>query len=545
MPPRARLRLAASTALERQLEFAGEDALRRMAVRCELEARRVPRDAMCSEAWLMETVTGVRGRDADRSSSLVGAAVAMDLAALALRFSSRAPLRSSDLPGGAVTLVEAARQLGVTPRSLQRWRRQGLACVRVHTARGPRSGLSGEAVAWCKERLLTHVKARRRDASRGERLSQVVVHEAAAGGSLHAVARRVAAATGVSVATARRAVATAERKGSVGKLARRAILSAARRALAWRAWRRGAPLETLAAELGRDTATTLRAVRRERRDRLRTLRLESKPLPTFNRVDAEATLLAPRSVRTDLPVEPWPARAGAFLSAFRERPGHDRPQASDVQRLVALRFLLWKSAAEVRTLHGSDPGAAVDRAETLLRWAARLRLALVERALPGAVGRLRAMRGGRLEGLPPASMRRAISAAVLAACRAVDHAMENEMAMERPRLAMLAAMEVERLLAGAAWLRPGTAGREAEVEISESLRERCVPWCGMVPLRDDLAASARVSGHRGAALLVRRMGWDGRAPETPEQVAAAARLDLREAGRRTAEAFRALRGAAG
>lgn len=545
MPPRARLRLAASAALERQLEFAGEDAIRRMATRCERAARQVARDAMCSEAWLMETVTGVRGRDADRSSSLVGAAVAMDLAALALRFSSRAPLQTSDLPGGAVTLVEAARQLGVTPRSLQRWRRQGLACVRVHTPRGPRSGLSGEAVAWCRERLLNHVKARKRDPSRGERLAQEVAREATAGGSLHAVARRVAAATGVSVATARRAVASAERKGSVARLERRASIGAARRALAWRAWRRGAPLETLATELGRDTATTMRAVRRERRDRLRTLRLDSKPLPTFARADAEATLLAPRCVRADLPVEPWPAMAEAFLHAFRERPGHDRPQATDVQRLVALRFLLWKSAAEIRTLHGSDPGAAVDRVETLLRWAARLRLALVERALPGAIGRLRALRGGRLEGLPPASMRRAISAAVLSACRAVDHAMENEMAMERPRLARLAAMEVERLLAGAAWLRPGTAGREAAVEIPDSLRDRCVPWCGVVPLRDDLAASAQASRHPGAALLVRRMGWDARAPGTPEQVAAAAGLDLRMAARRTAEAFRALRGTAG
>ncbi|NBX25997.1 MAG: hypothetical protein EBQ99_08120 [Planctomycetes bacterium] len=545
MPPRARLRLAASAALERQLEFAGSDAVRRMALRTERAAREVRRDATFSEAWLMETVTGIRSRDADASDTLVGAAVAMDLAALAMRFSSRVPMRPSEWPGGAVTLAEAARQLGVSPRSLQRWRREGLACIRVATPRGTRSGLSGEALAWCRERLLGHVKARRRDPARRERLAQAVLREAAGGGSLHAVARRAASVSGASVATARRAVAAAERRGSIDRLGRRASIGPARRHALWRAWRRGVPLEALAAALGRDPATALRAVRRERRDRLRALRLEARPLPTFGRSDAEATLLAPRAVRQDLAVDPWPVLAAAFLHRFRVQPGHDRPQRSDAQRLVALRFLLWKAAAEARTLRGSDPGPAVDRVETSLRWAARLRLALVERAMPGAIDRVRAMRGGRLQGLPPASMRRAMVAAAQAACRAVDHAMEHELAMERPRLAALAALEVERLLAGAGWLRPGTAGREVEVELPASLRDRCVPWAGAVPLRDDLAASALAFRHAGAALLVRRMGWDGRAPSSPAQAAEAQGLDPRMAARRTAEAFRALRGVVG
>jgi hypothetical protein len=142
-------------------------------------------------------------------------------------------------------------------------------------------------------------------------------------------------------------------------------------------------------------------------------------------------------------------------------------------------------------------------------------------------------------------MRRAIAAAVQAACRAVVHATDHELAMERPRLASLAALEVERGLAGAVWLRPGTAGREAAVELPANLRDRCVPWSPVVPLRDDLAASALTLQHPGAALLVRRMGWDGKAPASPRQAAEAACLDVRVAARRTAEAFRALRGGAG
>lgn len=545
MPPRARLRLAASAALERQLEFAGPEALRRMALRAERACREMSRDGMRSEAWLVETLTGVRSRDADRTPTLVGAAVAMDLAAIAMRLSCREPLRPAELPGGAVTLAAAARELGVTARSLQRWRRQGLATVRLATARGPRTGLSAEALAWCRATLLGHVATRRRDPARRQRLAEAVVAEAASGGSLHAVARRAAQRSGMSVATARRVVAQAERRGEIGAMRRRGTVAPQGRAAAWRAWRRGVPLEALAVSLGRDAASALRLVRRERRDRLRALRIDAAPLPTFHRPDAEGTLLAPRPVRSGLPAAAWPASAADFLSMFRPQAGHDRPQAADAQRLVALRFLLWKAGTEARSLRGSDPGAAVDRVETLLRWAARLRLALVERALPGAIDRLRAMRGGRLEGLPPASMRRAIAVAVASSGRAVDQALGSDLALERPRLSSLAGLEVERSLAGAAWLRPGTAGREAAVELPTDLRDRCVPWAGVVPLRDDLAASALASRHAGASLLVRRMGWDGQAPATPAQAAAAAGLDVRIAARHIAEAFRGLRGTGG
>ena len=87
MPPRARLRLSAAARLDRQLEFAGAEALARNALRAERLAREIPRDALVSEAWLVERLTGVRSRDADTTDALVGQAVAMDCAALALRWS--------------------------------------------------------------------------------------------------------------------------------------------------------------------------------------------------------------------------------------------------------------------------------------------------------------------------------------------------------------------------------------------------------------------------------------------------------------------------
>ena len=173
MPPRARLRLAASQRLARELEFAGEPALRRIALAAEAASREVSRDGLLSEAWLFERLTGVRSRDAEPAPTLVGQAVAMDLAALALRMSERAPLESRELPGGAMSLAEASRRLGVTARSLQRWKRHGLAMVRVQARGGSRTALSGEAVAWCRGALLPRARVGTRDPARRERLARM------------------------------------------------------------------------------------------------------------------------------------------------------------------------------------------------------------------------------------------------------------------------------------------------------------------------------------------------------------------------------------
>ena len=541
MPPRARLRLTPIVQLERQLEFAGAEAVRRIVKAAEAATREVDRDGLLSEAWIVERLTGVKSRDAERATVLVGQAVAMDLSALALRLSERAPLQPSDLPGGAVTLVHGANDLGVTVRSLQRWRRQGLAMVRVRTPAGVRTALSGKALSWCRERLLGSVASRRRDPVRRASVMAVAATEARAGETLHAVARRVAKKAGVSVASARRMIAAAERKGVVPTLRRRETVQPSARRAAWRAWRRGTELLPVAQSIARSEAATLRLVRRERRDRLRALRLGASPLATFTRADAADTLLAPRAVRSGLAVEPWPVEARAFLRRFPPAAQGERTTPADAQRLVALRYLLWHAALEVGTLRGSDPGERLDPVETRLRWAARLRLTLIERALPGALGRLQSMRGGPLQGLPPAALRRAIVAAVHAAGTAVDEAMAGELSIERPRLAALAGAVVERSLAGAVWLRPGTAGRDAEVSLPESLRERSVAWCAVLPLRDDLAAAAVADNDPGAQLLTLRFGWQGEAPRTAAEAATQLRIDPRRAAMTTAQAFRRLR----
>ncbi len=541
MPPRARLRLSAVARLERQLEFASAEAVRRTVLRAERLVRQMQPEALFSESWLVRSLTGVRTRDADEESTMVGQALVWDVAALAHRLSARAPLSPASLSGGCVWLEQAARLLGVTARSVQRWRRRGLASLQVMDGDRIRTAVSGEALAWFMREVAPTREPVRRDPARQRRRIELAAEESHGGGSLQQVARRVAARAGVSLATARRAVAAAERQGRLAGPARRPRVSAARRAAAWRAWRRGVSLQSIATRLSRSEAATLRLVRRERRDRLRTLRTGVAPMATFARGDASATLLAPASVRQGLCHEPWPLRARAFLDRFERADGPGASVVADVQRLVALRYLLWRADRDGRAIRGSDPGPAVDEVETLLRWAARLRLTLVERALPGAVARLRQVRGGPLATLSNASLRRACLQCVQAAAEAVEEAMANDQTTARVRLQSLAAMAVERRVAKAAWLRPGTASTDADAALPADLRESCVPWVDLAPLRDDLAAPARSSSLAGARLLVLRQGWTGEVPRSPRDVAAAAGIDARSAAQQMARAFRSLR----
>lgn len=541
MPPRARLRLSAVARLERQLEFASAEAVRRTALRAERAVRQMQPDALFSESWLVRSLTGVRTRDADEETTMVGQALVWDVAALAHRLSARAPLPPASLAGGCVWLEQAARRLGVTTRSVQRWRRRGLATVQVMDGDRIRTAVSGETLAWFMREVAPAREPVRRDPASQRRRIELVSEASRGGGSLQQVARRVASRAGVSMSTARRAVAAAERQGRLAGPARRARVSAARRAAAWRAWRRGASLTSIATRLSRSDAATLRLVRRERRDRLRALRTGVAPMPTFTRGDALATLLAPVSVRQDLCHEPWPTRARAFLDRFERADGPGAPVSADAQRLVALRYLLWRADRDARAIRGSDPGPAVEEVEALLRWAARLQLTLVERALPGAVARLRQVRGGPLATLSGASLRRACLQCVQASVEAVQEAMANDQATARVRLQSLAAMAVERRVGTAAWLRPGTASTDADATLPADLRESCVPWTDLAPLRDDLAASARGSTLAGARLLVRRQGWTGEAPRSPRDLAAEVGIDPRRAAQQMARAFRSLR----
>ncbi len=549
------------------MEYANVDVLRRMAMHAQQLARSIDPDQLFSESWLIEQVTGVRSRGADTTASLVGSAVIDDLAALAIRFTDRAPIDSALAPGGAFTLEQTAKKLGVGVRSIQRWRRFGLISMRFQFGRTRRIGCAGAVIEWFEKRhpeLLTKVK---RPAPTQQARQKLLTHArviAAGGGTLNVAAVELARAEKTTVPVARRALEQLEKNGSISPLKRRIVLNESKAGLAWRSWMRGVDLNTIARRVGQTRVSVLRTIAKQRLRRIQACLKPVVPLATFQRVDATETLLAPMEVRQHLAHGAWPTQPRDFLAAFAPvSQARKNMVAIDGMQLTALRFLLWQ--AEQVMFNAGTPTKTVsnkkssrklvatkaspisnteslwinlDRCETALRWAARIRLTLVQRSVGEALGRLQAMAGEPLVSLHNARMCQAIEIALESASAILDQCMQIPASDRAIRLGSLAAAFAEKT-AVKHWKSHARPAPDERVELSPALQSQCVPWLCVAPLRDDLS-QAKAPPSIGGALLSLRYGWKGETPHTMHDAAQLLGLHPQRAAIMAADMFRKL-----
>ena len=549
------------------MEYANVDVLRRMAMHAQQLARSIDPDQLFSESWLIEQVTGVRSRGADTTASLVGSAVIDDLAALAIRFTDRAPIDSALAPGGAFTLEQTAKKLGVGVRSIQRWRRFGLMSMRFQFGRTRRIGCAGAVIEWFEKRhpeLLTKVK---RPAPTQHARHKLLTHAkaiAAGGGTLNAAAVELARAEKTTIPVARRALEQLEKNGSISPLKRRIVLNESKAGLAWRSWMRGVDLNTIARRVGQTRVSVLRTIAKQRLRRIQACLKPVVPLATFQRVDATETLLAPMEVRQHLAHGAWPTQPRDFLAAFAPvSQARKNMVAIDGMQLTALRFLLWQ--AEQVMFNAGTPTKTVsnkkssrklvatkaspisnteslwinlDRCETALRWAARIRLTLVQRSVGEALGRLQAMAGEPLASLHSARMCQAIEIALESASAILDQCMQIPASDRAIRLGSLAAAFAEKT-AVKHWKSHARPAPDERVELSPALQSQCVPWLCVAPLRDDLS-QAKAPPSIGGALLSLRYGWKGETPHTMHDAAQLLGLHPQRAAIMAADMFRKL-----
>ena len=567
MARRPRFRTEAASNLLSQVEYANVDVLRRMAMHAQQLARSIDPDQLFSESWLIEQVTGVRSRGADTTASLVGSAVIDDLAALAIRFTDRAPMDAALAPGGAFTLEQTAKKLGVGVRSIQRWRRFGLISMRFQFGRTHRIGCAGAVIEWFEKRhpeLLTKVK---RPAPTQQARHKLLTHAkviAAGGGTLNAAAVELARAEKTTVPVARRALEQLERNGSISPLKRRIVLNESKAGLAWRSWMRGVDLNTIARRVGQTRVSVLRTIAKQRLRRIQACLKPVVPLATFQRVDATETLLAPMEVRQHLAHGAWPTQPRDFLAAFAPvSQARKNMVASDGMQLTALRFLLWQAeqiifnagattksvsnkkssrkivASKASTISNTESlWVDLDRCETALRWAARIRLTLVQRSVGEALGRLQAMAGEPLVSLHSARMCQAIEIALESASAILDQCMQNPPSDRAIRLGSLAAACAEKT-AVKHWKSRARPAQDERVELSSALQSQCVPWLCVAPLRDDLS-HAKAPPSIGGDLLSLRYGWKGETPHTMNDAAQLLGIHPRRAAIMAADMFRKL-----
>ncbi|MBX3372565.1 MAG: helix-turn-helix domain-containing protein [Phycisphaeraceae bacterium] len=419
MARQARFEQEAIARLEAELQYAPSDVLLRIAEHAESLIATIEPAQVYPSGWVVFRLTGFRS---DRADALLGGrSLVRDLGVLVLRLSARARV---DAIGDRepLTLTEVARRLGVSAKTVQRLRREGLVC---HTLVDPVSGASRvvcfrDAMARFRARSEARLSAAARFTRLSDESIDLVRREArrlaAAGLSLNQAALRIAQREGRAHETMRRLLRDLDaREGCFGggKPLRARDLEFIRRAR-----RRGVGVSALAVRFRRTTATIRRADARARGHALARIDIPCVVLPTFTLVDAETIILAPRSVAEHLderlPVED----VLVLLDAADRAAAPDEPALDQV--LAASHLLRWRARTALAAL-ATWPGArAVDRIETDLRWAGQLRARAITMLLPVALGRLPLGLGLRPAVLPGELLAGLVGAVIGMVCREAD-----------------------------------------------------------------------------------------------------------------------------
>lgn len=509
--------------LGEQLRFGSRRTLLRHLDRIEELAVQIEDDGVYPEDFVVFRVSGYRP-ETSAGRMLAGAALRGDLSALAERLSESAGLTEADLGEGCETVATLMDRWGVTRKTIERYRRLGLVARRVDLGSGRRALVFGRAVVEAFERRHTERLGRaarftRVSGAEAERMARRAArYRARLGWSLNRVAHRLASRTGRSPEGVRQLLRRADRGRADPVFPEPGPPTARERLLAVRAVRRGVEPALLARRWGRRKSAVLRALHEGRADLLRSLELPDGSSPD----PGPAVHAAP--AREGLGVDA-PGDLGGLISRMRERAA---PVAVEERaRAAAYRALVGAAGARIAALPpASAAGPDLDEIETMLRWAAMLKVCLVASQLRLGIDTLEQRLGGPLESLAPARA----SELAMGLIGVIGEGVDRFDPSRGGRLAAPVSLALGRWCArvpdAAHAAEPGRAARRMPAGVpAPDWTRRVAPWQAW------LACDPRVPGMLARlapderALLERRFGLDGSAPET--LAAVAARLGLR------------------
>jgi len=555
MPRSLEFRTAAIGDLHRQLAYAPEEArLRQMhaaeALLEEIGLSLGVDDGGGSAHPLHTVIWRITGYRPDRSVGadelLVGEALCADLAVLIQRLSETLTLKDDDRAGGAETIDAVADRLGVTVRTVQRWRRLGLALHWIRFDDGePTLGCYRACIDAFQRRTLTAPSARRGrkdlDAERRVAIVEDARREAATSGKgVSVVAESIAPRHDRSPDAVRRLLVRHDRDAAEPIFAPRGPEPTRLRRIVERAWRWGIPASRIARHCGRSEPAIHRQLMLARRDRLLALPLEWVELPTFGIDEAESIILNAPAAREDLGRLLPGSDAHATLAAIRARTSvdDDRQEA----RLAASGLLRRRAAGAMAALRLErvPSAASLDAVETDLRWALQLLLTSVADELPRAIRRGEGSAGRPAERLSGESLRRLIQIAIAVAAETLIRL--DPTRRQRPSRRIV--LEMDKAIARSGWEE--RRGRAIAVVPASAAMEMdpCSdlwPWQSAIDLPPRWPQrESTLTPPRRAALRLRH-GLDGTAPMSVEAIAR--QIDIRpaHAARLVHEAESALR----
>ena len=395
--------------------------------------------------WVIYRMTGIDSASEGAPTSVEGEALLPELVALIEDMSRTLGPLPFD-PSRDLSVDESARRLGVSSRTLRRWRPRGLPVLRFEGgAGGPRVGIRRDQLAWFTEIHRPQVERARRhrvvDPAEAETIRRRFSEGRANGLGESEAIRAVARASKRSDSTVRRLAGLDRRKDAVltGRTAQDR-----RRRLIVRGFDRAVPIEEMAIRVDRNPRTVHRIVLEGRRDRLRGLP-ESILVPAgVERTDAGRVF----GVAGQLDLRCRNEARGtleAWLADVRTERGTDSESAR--QWMAAMHFALWRARRHAEEMLVADRSPTVDRVDAVesdLRWWALLRERSVRSGLASGLQRLEQSLGREIEALPIPRIRELLDRLIVTTAavvdgfdperRVLDHTLERACALAASRM---------------------------------------------------------------------------------------------------------------
>lgn len=573
------IKLGAVRELWKQQRYSPPEALRRQVERIEKLSGEIERTGTYPAEWVVYRVTGYRpDMSGVLSEPLPGAQLMADLPALAERLSAAAGFTWAEcVRAGGIGMDALATRWSVSRKTVERGRASGLVARRVLGPGGrPQLVYMPATVKHHEERHRHGLEkagefSRISAADRERMLARAARYRRILGLSAHESAQRIAPKFGRSVEAVRQLIvrelgAQPGAPSRPGEEERRA---------AWRDWRRGADFAAIAKAMGhgRSREDARRAVRIERARLLRGL-VASGALGGLSLAAHPSPIKPPASdpARTGLGA-PGQTDLLAFIS--NARPWHVPLAYEERARGAAYQGLRAWARGAIAKLDPNNPAAAeLDRIETALRYASRLKAELVRSQLPLMLQTLESALGARLEDLPAmtsARLRELVMAALAAVGEAVDGfhppaPSSRERGALAGRLAAPVTLGVTRIATHAAVAIVGSStGKRAQAILTTGVElpdwtMHVSPWQDWLDMPREVLQPPqepapetpeprRATGKRPSMpeMLAARYGWSGAPPMTLQEIAAhlgvssRAVADLEQAARRIAAAMGAPR----
>ncbi len=403
-----------------ELCFASKPTLLRHLARLDELAPNIDPQGIFPEDWIIFRVTGYRKEIAE-PALIPGRALLGDLSALAERLSEAATLTKDDVGPDAYTIGDLMDRWGVSRKTIDRYRRLGLIARRIDEGRGVRTlAFLPSAVEWFEhtnaERLGKAAQFTRSDTHEIQRIERWArTYRQRFQWSRSRTAARIAQRTGRCHEGVRKMLLRIDRETNPPIFSEPGPPSTREQLVSLRAYNRGVSTGTIAKRYKRNAPVVRRAINIARHDIL----IDCVPsLPEGMLAVLDTACLQTKPAREGL-VVPRVVELNALIAMMRHRPAsvvyEERSRAQAYRILVAQAYENFKQLSPTNL-----SGVHLDEVETALRWASKIKVALMASELHLVLMTIENHIGGPIDSLEPKRIAQLLLGGIGVAASAMD-----------------------------------------------------------------------------------------------------------------------------